>query len=240
MVSPRRPAFDSPAPQVYSRAPEGPGGCVRSEGTALISDAKGGRDRRDAILGALYRCMATKGFAATTLSDIAREAGMSSSHLLYYFSGKEAIIEAFFKVVSEIYQAEFDKLPKNDPVVRLDALADLMLRHNSKADQAVLMDLYGQAVQNKAMRRMRIADDRRIRGMLTEVFEQTPRMLGMSAEDAAEIAYATLVGLRATSFYDPSMGPNEVSRLLRSAWHKLAGVKPASVSKPPRGKAKKS
>ena len=49
--------------------------------------------RRSRILRALHDCVIEKGYAKTTLADVARVAGMSSSHLLYYFRGKDAILE---------------------------------------------------------------------------------------------------------------------------------------------------
>ena len=93
----------------------------------IAKESEKGRDRRGEIVAALYRCMARKGFAASTLSDIAEEAGMSSSHLLYYFSGKEAIMEAFFKWVCRRVEEDLAKVPKDSPEDRIEAIANLFL-----------------------------------------------------------------------------------------------------------------
>ena len=78
--------------------------------TINLADAMNARDRRGKIVTALYRCMAKKGYAATTLCDIAEEAGMTSSHLLYYYPGKEAILEAFFRAVTKRIEKEIAEL----------------------------------------------------------------------------------------------------------------------------------
>ena len=95
--------------------------------TINLAEAAGARDRRGKIVTALYRCMAKKGYAATTLCDIAEEAGMTSSHLLYYYPGKEAILEAFFKAVTKGIEKEIADLASHEPADKIEAIADLFL-----------------------------------------------------------------------------------------------------------------
>src|SRR5262249_58245837 len=92
----------------------------------LVETTKAG-DRRGKIVTALYRCMAKKGYAATTLCDIADEAGMTWSHLLYYFPGKEAIVEDFFKTFTKRIEKQMQDLADRPPVERIEAIADLFL-----------------------------------------------------------------------------------------------------------------
>src|SRR3974377_650880 len=58
--------------------------------------ASRGDKRRRGIFQALHDCVIAQGYAKTTLADIARAAGMSPSHLLYYFPGRDAILEQTF------------------------------------------------------------------------------------------------------------------------------------------------
>jgi AcrR family transcriptional regulator len=170
--------------------------------------------------------MAKKGYAATTLCDIAEEAGMTSSHLLYYYPGKEAILEAFFKAVIGGIEKQISTLKDCEPEARLEAIADLFLNPKGlrKVDQGVMLDLYGQAVQNKAMRKLRIAHDRRIKDVFVELFSQLPGADG-TAEDSAQAAYAILFGLRGNSFYDPQLSPAHANRLFKQTLFRLAGLK---------------
>lgn len=50
--------------------------------------------QRMRIIDAATRCLAKKGVAKTSISDICREAGMRSGHLYYYFENKDAVLEA--------------------------------------------------------------------------------------------------------------------------------------------------
>jgi AcrR family transcriptional regulator len=172
--------------------------------------------------------MARKGYAATTLCDIAEEAGMTSSHLLYYYPGKEAILEAFFKAVTKRIESEIAALSDREPAARVEGIADLFLSASGlrKVDQGVMLDLYAQAVQNKSMRRVKVAHDRRIKDLFVELFVQLDPASAVSAEDAAQMAYATLCGLRANSFYDAQLTPSQANRLFKQALLRLAGLQP--------------
>lgn len=189
------------------------------------SSAPEKRDRREEIVAALYRCMAEKGFTAATLSDIAQTAGMSSSHLLYYFHGKDSILEALFKDESTRERSELDALP-DDPASALDAIADLFLnpKGGSKSDRVVMLDLAGQTIQNRALRKAQANHDRAVKKALAGVFKKTPRAAGVTAVDAAHSAYAMLTGLRTTSFFDSSLSGAQAHKLFRNTLYQLAGL----------------
>ncbi|MDH5673775.1 MAG: TetR/AcrR family transcriptional regulator [Myxococcales bacterium] len=191
-----------------------------------LSEAMNARDRRGKIVLALYRCMTKRGYAATTLCDIADEAGMTSSHLLYYYSGKEAILEAFFKAVTDRIEKQLAELDGFSPEAKISAIANMFLsaRGLRKVDQGVMLDLYGQAVQNKVMRRVKVTHDRCIKDMFVELFEQTPLADGLSAEEAAQSAYAMLLGLRANSFYDSQLTAAQANRLFKHSLLRIAGL----------------
>ncbi len=203
--------------------------------TINLAEATNARDRRGRIVTALYRCMARKGYAATTLCDIAEEAGMTSSHLLYYYPGKEAILEAFFKAVTKRIESEIALLSSREPAGRVEAIADLFLSANGlrKVDQGVMLDLYAQAVQNKSMRRVKVAHDRRIKDLFVDLFAQLDPSAQVNAEDAAQVAYATLCGLRANSFYDAQLTPGQANRLFKQALLRLAGLKTEAIGAQP-------
>ena len=61
-----------------------------------------GDKRRARILLAFHDCILDKGYARTTLRDVSRKADISASHLLYYFSGKDAILEQYFENVEGV------------------------------------------------------------------------------------------------------------------------------------------
>lgn len=56
-------------------------------------------DRRTSILAAARRAIAARGFAATSMSHIAREAGVAQALLHYYFVTKEALFLAVMRLM---------------------------------------------------------------------------------------------------------------------------------------------
>jgi AcrR family transcriptional regulator len=56
---------------------------------------------RDAILDAALRCFAAKGYAATTIKDLASEAQVNSALLYYYFADKETLYRETLRHVAQ-------------------------------------------------------------------------------------------------------------------------------------------
>ena len=57
-------------------------------------------DRRSRIIRAVCRLIEENGAMSTSISDVAREANMTVPHLLYYFPGKEALLDEVFNAFS--------------------------------------------------------------------------------------------------------------------------------------------
>ena len=56
---------------------------------------------RDAILDAAIRCFAEKGFAATTIKDLASEAQVNSALLYYYFADKQTLYRETLRHIAQ-------------------------------------------------------------------------------------------------------------------------------------------
>jgi AcrR family transcriptional regulator len=59
-------------------------------------------DRREQIIDAAMRVFAQKGFARATNRDVAREAGITTGLIYYYFESKEALLKAVLEERSPI------------------------------------------------------------------------------------------------------------------------------------------
>ena len=80
--------------------------------------------RRRAIVRALHDLILAKGYAETSLSDLAETVGMSVSHLLYYFDSKEAVLEELCRKVNARFLAGISASGDDSPERRLEALVD--------------------------------------------------------------------------------------------------------------------
>lgn len=81
----------------------------------MVSVSRAGRqdqssDRRDQILAIAARLIATRGYSATTVRDIADEAGILSGSLYHHFSSKEAILEEILRSFMDDLLARFEAI----------------------------------------------------------------------------------------------------------------------------------
>ncbi len=183
-------------------------------------------DRRTAILAALDRCLRAKGYAHTSLADVAAAAGMSPSHLLYYFPGKEAVLEAYFRAAGDAILAAVGARVAAPPEEQIDALAAYFFDDTiaGRVEQGIVLELFGQAVRRPRLEAIKADFDRRLKDYLTALFRQTPRAEGLAASDAAEQALALLVGFIASSYFDERLAPARARALFRDGMRRLAGL----------------
>lgn len=66
-------------------------------------------DRERQIVDTARRICAEKGFAGTTLDDIAKEAGISRQLIIQYFGSKDGLYDAMFKPPVVSYELEKDE-----------------------------------------------------------------------------------------------------------------------------------
>ena len=74
---------------------------------------------RSAIIKAAYRLFGDRGFAATTMDDVAAQARVAKGAVYHHFATKEALFETVFEQVSEELLAEVDRVARSEK----DALA---------------------------------------------------------------------------------------------------------------------
>ena len=88
---------------------------------SLVTDAKLVEERRGQILRAAVRLFSDKGYYTTTISQIAREAGVSTGLIYQYFGDKDDVLLLSLKLVLETYEREIPQrlVGVRHPVERL-------------------------------------------------------------------------------------------------------------------------
>jgi AcrR family transcriptional regulator len=179
--------------------------------------------RRGRILRALHDCVIEKGYAKTTLADVARVAGMSSSHLLYYFRGKDAILEYYFEEMAGRLLDRIDSFRTERPERQIDLLAELFFagKAMSTSEIGFMLECFGAAVHDEKLHQEKSELDRDFKKYLAALFQQSP---GGSAKagNTAEIAYSMLIGLLTVAFFDERLGLPKAHRLFRAEMLRLA------------------
>lgn len=67
-------------------------------------------ERREQILDAFVRCVARRGLAATTLEEVAQEAGMKRSILRHYIGNRAALVSALLDRLLGRWRQEMEEL----------------------------------------------------------------------------------------------------------------------------------
>lgn len=189
---------------------------------APVPGSRGGK-RRQRILNAFHDCIIRQGYGKTTLRDVAREADMTASHLLYYFSGKDAILEHYFENVARRIMERIDSFGSESPQKQIDLLSELFFAGKgiTRSEIGFMLECFGVAVHDKGLRRKKKQLDRFCKNSLKELFKLSPCGPD-NAEDSAEIAYAILIGLRTAAYFDKRIKLSQALRLFRNEILNLA------------------
>jgi AcrR family transcriptional regulator len=132
-------------------------------------------DRRADIVRAAYRLIAERGLEGLRFSDIARAAGINNGTLLYYFAGKDALIEAVGKFLVDQYSQSGTPPSADRATNALDELrwefTDAAARLNDDAG-VVYTELLARAQRDPAVAALLLDIDASWRGWLVGILER--------------------------------------------------------------------
>lgn len=143
--------------------------------------------------------MARKGYAGTSLLDVAREAGMSKGAVHYYFPTKDALIHAVLEsactAVQERTLAAWS--PSDNPFESLrKSLAELWTTRAARTNEAlVVSDLLAQSLHNPDLR-PKLAEYYELAAkQISEYLEQNIISLGLTSKIPLDILPRVVIGL---------------------------------------------
>jgi len=132
-------------------------------------------DRRGDIVRAAYRLIAERGLEGLRFADIARAAGINNGTLLYYFSGKDALIEAVGRFLVDQYSQSDAPRAAGRVTSALDELrwefTDAAARLNDVAG-VVYTELLARAQRDPAVAALLLDIDASWRGWLVSILER--------------------------------------------------------------------
>ena len=185
-----------------------------------------GDQRRSRILEAFHDCIIEKGYAKTTLRDVAGAAGITASHLLYYFPGKDSILEHYFEEVAVRIVDRIESFRGEEPARQIDLLSDLFFAGKgiTRSEIGFMLECFGVAVHDKKLRKQKRKLDRICKAYLAELFTRLPLDADKSKAHA-EIAYALLIGLRTAAYFDKRVTLSSSRQLFHDEMLSLAGMR---------------
>lgn len=185
-----------------------------------------GDTRRRLIFKSLHDCILAQGYVKTTLVDIAKGADMSASHLLYYFKGKEAILEQYFDSVSIRFLEKIGQFSSEPPRDQIQSLADFWFKGEASTVKEIgfMLECFGAAVNDDVLRITKADFDERCKAHLAKIFEASPAIFMGNSKDAAEIAYGLMIGLRSAVYFDSDIDLPGAHRLFLGSMLSMSGL----------------
>ncbi len=179
--------------------------------------------RRAAIIDALRRSMLDKGFAGTSLTDLARGAGMSVSHFLYYFPDKETVLVELAKSITDqtlTYIAGLTRKPAPQQCVEL--VKFFFGGGVPPAYRSLVLQTMGVATHDRQLLNRQRHQARQFKAFLRRLFRKS-RARGIESDDCATLAGAIWMGLFVNSYFDPDLTMARAGRLMLLGMSLLGG-----------------
>lgn len=92
---------------------------------------------RDRVVSAASRLFATRGFAATSIADVAEASGLLKGNLAYYFKTKQDLLDAVLHARAQALRAELVAPARNGEDARV-AITRMLNHVRSTADELAL------------------------------------------------------------------------------------------------------
>lgn len=189
----------------------------------------GGADRRVLIANAMDNCIRNKGYAATTLTDIAIKAAMSPSHIRYYFDGKEEILEFYLEATCSEIMREIAAIDRQTPTQWLDEFTAYFFGNPALTREAiaVLVEVFAAAVHNPKLARIKARYDDFIRKTFLEFFRWAACGEGMTPADAAYMAAALESGIKFNAVFQKDFSRDKAAKAFQVEMRRMAGIREA-------------
>ncbi|MFK8024371.1 MAG: TetR/AcrR family transcriptional regulator [Ilumatobacter sp.] len=179
------------------------------------------------ISRALYDCITEQGYANTTLTGIAERAGMTPSHVGYYFDDKQAILVHYARDLCNRIVAGFPLLDAaRAPDELIDDVVAFCFGESLPNTEflGVVQELSGLAVHDEALREIKSRHTQHWQRFLETLFDLITPVVGLDSRNAARTTPALLAGLDPNSVVDPTPPRPSAQLLFRDTVRTLGGL----------------
>jgi len=189
------------------------------------SFAKDG-DRRGKIALAMDACVRDKGYAATSLTDIALKAQMSPSHIRYYFDGKEEILEFYLAAICDQIVRDVGAIVRKTPEQWAKDFTGYFITNPdlTKATVMLMVEIFAVSAHNPKLMKIKSRYDNFIRQTLTEFFQWAGTIDGVTPEDAAYRLWAFEGGMKFNSMFQSDFSKEKAGLIFHDELLRLSGL----------------
>ena len=123
--------------------------------------------RREQLISAAFETIGEVGLAGVTLSQVAKEAGMSTGIVSHYFGDKDGLLQATMrKVLSDLHDAVADCRARAAPDARSQIFAiidgNFAPSQTSETTMRAWLDFWAASLHSPELRRLQRINDRRL------------------------------------------------------------------------------
>jgi len=194
--------------------------------------------RKDALVAAAYRVLATRGFEGLRTREVAAMVGVNIATLHYYFPHKEDLIRGVVGYAMGRFRSTLGGAGSAEDQLRAHFRGLRVLSRDEPELFAVMAELAIRGVRDTSLRRIVGGTDDAWRAMLRTLLRRAQDEGALRADlDPAGMAAVIVATLKGT-FMLPASEPENVERIFRQL-EMLVGLR-AKRSPAARGRAKRS
>ena len=167
--------------------------------------------RREQLIAATMKCIARKGLSNMTLSQVAKQAGMSQGIVNLHFDSKDNLLNETLRHVADDYRSQFEQTlarAEPTPAARLQSVLELDLKPSvcDRNKLAVWFAFWGESKARPTYRRISGEADRRydgdMRQLCADVIEEGG-YTNVTAEAATEALTSMTHGIWLSCLINP-------------------------------------
>lgn len=185
-----------------------------------------GTRRKTEFVNAFNTCVRKRGYAKTSMVDIAKEADVAPSHLFYYFECKDDLLRLCFKQQCDVIVHGLEKIEDYDLEEKIDYITDFLFTQSASVNSyttGLMYEAIGVSISDTRLAQDKQEMDRNCKRLLANVF------VGIDANEKtrnekAEIIYALLAGTKLNGFFDPDNGLEHGKEMFRKGMRVFCGL----------------
>jgi AcrR family transcriptional regulator len=181
-------------------------------------------DRRGVIAQAMDACIREKGYAATSLTDIAIKARMSPSHIRYYFEGKEEILEFYLAAICDQIVRDIENIPRKKPQQWIGDFTRYFITNPdlTRATVMLMVEIFAVSAHDPNLMKIKSRYDAFIRKTFVDFFKRAGTAPGVTVEDAAYQLWALEGGMKFNSMFQSDFSKKKAGEIFRRELTRLA------------------
>jgi len=189
--------------------------------------------RRARIAEALNICIQEQGYAATSLTHIASRAGLSPSHLRYYFASKDDILEYFFERYCDQIMAEIMRIGRTTPEEWLENFSAYIIGtpRVNRGNVGAMVEIFGVALHHSKLAAAKERYDNFLRRVFLDFFLWAGTARGIDPNDAAYTGWSLEIGMKLNALFQRDFSHDRAGKVFISEMRRMAGLATPKMSK---------